>query len=72
MHNLCLMSFRAFRFLTCKASVDALSFLYSKLMLAKLYKFVFGAAIAESHWQLLAYVAALLLTSVWRWLSVRG
>ena len=52
-------------FVTCKVSVDAFSLLYSKLFLAKLSVFVFGATFAEwRHYNLLAYVAALFVTSV--------
>ena len=48
MHNLYIMWNYALRFATCKVSVDAFSLLYSKLFLAKMSLFVFGA---ESHWQ---------------------
>ena len=41
--------------------MHAFSLLYSKLLLAKLNIFVFGAPFAASHWE---FVAALLLTSV--------
>ena len=36
------------RFVTCEVSVDAFTLLYSKLFIAELSLFVFGA---ESHWQ---------------------
>ena len=37
----------AFRFVASKVSVDDLSLLYSKLLLAKLCLYVFGATFAE-------------------------
>ena len=65
MHNLYIMWPHALIFVTCKVSVDALRFLYSKLMFAKSCLFVFGATFAELHWRnLLAYVAALFRTRV--------
>ena len=48
MHNLYIMWLYALQFVTCKASVDAFSLFNSKLLIAKLSLFVFGA---ESHWQ---------------------
>ena len=69
MHNLFIMGLYALRFVTCKVGVDAFSWLYSKLIIAKFSLFVFGA---ESHWHFLAYVAALFVTSVRRLLSLSG
>ena len=66
------MRFYAFQFVTCKVSVDAFSLLYPKLLLAKLCLFEFGATFAELYWQFISMVAALFVTSVCRWLSVRG
>ena len=54
MHNLYIMWLYALRFVTCKVSVDALSLLYFKLLLAKLCLFVFGAYFAERHWQFIS------------------
>ena len=48
------------------------SVLYSKLLLAKLSLFVFGATFAEWLGSLLAYVAALFVTSICRLLSWLG
>ena len=68
-HNLNIMWLYALQAVTCKVSVDGFSLLYSKLLIAKLSLFIFGA---ESHWQLLAYVAALFVTSVFRLISLSG
>ena len=46
-----IMRLNALRFVTCKVSVDAFSFLYSQLLLAKLSLLVFGATLAEKQWQ---------------------
>ena len=43
----------ALRFVTFKVSIDAFSLLYSKLILAKLSLFVFGATFADSHCNLI-------------------
>ena len=51
MHNLYILWLYALRFVTYKGSVDAFSLLYSKLLLAKLSLFVFGA---EWHWQFIS------------------
>ena len=67
MHNLYKIRFYAFEFISCKISVDAVSLLYSKLLLAKLCRFTFGAALLlllHSIGSLLAYVAVLLVSSV--------
>ena len=48
MYNLYIMRLYVLRFVTCKVSVDAVSLLYSKLLIAKSSIFVFGV---ESHWQ---------------------
>ena len=52
--------------------MDAFSLVHSKLSLAKLSLLIFGATFAELHSFLSAYVAALFVTSVCRWLTVRG
>ena len=52
--------------------MDAFSLLYSKLIPAKFCLLVFGVTFAEMFGNLLAFVAALFVTSVCRWLSVRG
>ena len=44
----------ALRFVTCKVRVVASVCLYSKLLLAKLCLFVFGAIFAEKHWQFIS------------------
>ena len=54
MHNLHIMWLYALRFVTCKVSVDAFSLLYSKLLLAKLSLFVFGATFADWQWQFIS------------------
>ena len=41
--------FNVFWFVTCKVSVDAFSFVYSKLFFAKFSLFVFGGTFAEWH-----------------------
>ena len=51
-------------FVNCKVSVDAFSLFYSKLLLAKLNLFVFGATFLNRIGNLLAYVVALFVTSV--------
>ena len=56
----------------CKVSVDAFSLLYSKLLLKKLGRFVFGFTFAKLHWQFISNVAAIFVTSVCRLLSLRG
>ena len=43
LHNLYIMWLSALRFVSGKVSVDAFSLLYSKLLMAKLSLFVFGA-----------------------------
>ena len=72
MHNLCIMWIYALRFVTCKVTVDAFSLLYSKLLLAKLSLFYVVPLLLNCFGNLLAYVAALFVTYVCRWLSVRG
>ena len=59
-------------FFMCKISVDAFSFLYSKILLAKLCLCVFDATLLHSIGNLLAYVAVLYASSFCRLLSVRG
>ena len=54
MHNSYIKWLYALRFVTCKVSVDAFSFSYSKLLLAKLCLFAFGATFAEWHWQFIS------------------
>ena len=49
MHNLYIMWLYALRFVTCKVSVDDFSLLYSKLLLAQLSLFVYGANFTESY-----------------------
>ena len=51
MHNLYIMWLYVLRFDTCKVSVDAFSLCYSKLILAELCLFVFGANFVEPHRQ---------------------
>ena len=65
MHNLYII-------FTCKVSVDAFSLLFSKLLLAKLCLFVFGAKFAAWHWQFISIRSCLFVTSVCLLLSVRG
>ena len=48
--------------------MDAFSFLDSKILLAKLSLFEFGAIFAEWPWQFIS----IFVTSVCRWLSLRG
>ena len=69
MRNLYIMWPYVLRFILCKIIVDAFSWLYSKLLMAKLSVFVFGA---ESLGNSLAFVAALFVTSVCRLLSLSG
>ena len=54
MKYLYIMWLYVFRFVACKVSVGAFSLLYSKLLLAKLCLFVFGATFAESHSNLIS------------------
>ena len=55
-----------------KCGLDAFNLIYSNLLLAKLCLFVFGAILLHRIGNLLAYVAALFVTSVCRLLSIRG
>ena len=64
MHNLYILWVNAFHFIICKISVIAFTLLYSKLLLAKLCLFLFGATWCIGY--LLAYVAALFVTTVCR------
>ena len=59
----------ALRFVTCKVIVDVFCLLYSKLMIAKLSLFVL---VLNRIGNLLAYVAALFVTSVCRLSSLSG
>ena len=43
------MCLYALQFFTCIISVDGFSLLFSKLILTKLYQFVFGATFAAWH-----------------------
>ena len=72
MHNLLIMWRYALRFVTCKVSVDAFSLFYSKLLSAKLSLFVMVRLLLNCIGKLLAYVAALFVTSVCKLLSLRG
>ena len=67
MHNLYIMWIYALRFVT----LDVFSLLYSNLINAKLSLFVLGATFDELIGKLLAYVAVLFVTSVYRLLSLR-
>ena len=49
MHNFYIMWLYALRFVTYKISVDAFSVLLSKLLIAKLSLFAFGATFVEWH-----------------------
>ena len=62
----------ASRFVICKASVDAFSFLFSKLLLAKCVSLYLVSILLNGIGNLLAYVASLFVSSVCRWLSVRA
>ena len=53
-------------------SIIKIDFLYSTLLLAKMCLFVFGVTFAASRCQFFAYVAASFVTSLCRFLSVRG
>ena len=73
MHNLYIMWLYALPFVTCKVDVNAFSLLYSKLLLAKLSLFEFGATFAELRGIFFkAYVAVLCVTNICRLLSLRG
>ena len=52
--------------------VDAFSLFYSKLLFAKLSLFLFSLILPNRIDNLLAYVAALFMTSICRLLSLRG
>ena len=54
MFKLAIIWLYVFDFFTCKVSVDAFSFLYSKLLPAKLCLFAFVATFAASHWQFIS------------------
>ena len=72
MHYLYIMWLYALRFVTCKVCVDAFSLLYSKLLLANLYLFVFSATVVELHSQFISICSSLFVTSFCGCLSVRG
>ena len=65
------MWFYALRFVSCKLGVDAFSFLYFKLLHAKLSLFVFVPLLRNGIGRLLAYAAAFFVISVCRLLSFR-
>ena len=52
--------------------MDAFSFLYSQLLLAKLSLLVFGAILLKSSGKILAYVAALFVACNCPFPSLRG
>ena len=64
------MCLYAFQFCTCKVRVDAFSLLYSKLLFAKSSCLV--PILLHRIGNLLAYVAALYVSSICLLLSVRG
>ena len=72
MHNIYIRWFYALRFVACKISVDAFRLLGSKLLLANCVYLYLVPFLPNCIGNLLAYVAALFVTSVWRWLKVRG
>ena len=72
MHNSYLMWFCALRFVTCKVSVDGFGLLFSKLLLAKLNLIFLVPLLLNWFGILLAYLAALFMTSVCRLLSLSG
>ena len=71
MHSSYIMWLYAVRFVTCNVCVDVFSLSHSKLLLAKLYLFVFGATGAELHWQFISICSSLFVTSFCGCLSVR-
>ena len=54
LHNLYIICINAFQFFTCKVRVGAFNLLYTKLLLAKLCLFVFGATFVASHRQFIS------------------
>ena len=72
MHNSYLMWLCVLRFVTCKVSVDAFGLLFSKLLLAKLNLIFLVPLLLNCFGILIAYLAALFVTSVCRLLSLSG
>ena len=59
-HNLIIIWLYAFQLITCKVSADAFSLVYSKLLPAKLSRFISGATFAAYHWQFFGTVTYLI------------
>ena len=67
------MWFYVFRFFSCKVSVNAFSFLYSKLLRARLRLFVFSATFAEWHWQFISICSCFIrILDLDEFLLIRG